>query len=101
MGGKTTEAGGSANQGRSGLHVICYDARKTAEACLQTDLDHWAHREKQKMLKSPGGTRATGQDLALEHRVFRDLEEPEVVMGILLVLALGSSWSCSGQTPWR
>ena len=70
MGGKTTEAGGSANQGKGGLRVIFSSDSVYAEACLQRVSEQRIHRKEQKMLKSPGGTRAMGQDLALGHRVF-------------------------------
>lgn len=67
MGGKTTEAEGSANRGKSGSHEIyCI-----AEACLQMDLDQQIHKGGQTvMLKSLGVIRVMGQDLALGHRRF-------------------------------
>lgn len=41
MGGKTTEAGGSANQGKGGLHVLFCDdvAAENADTCMQADLE--------------------------------------------------------------
>ena len=69
MGGKTTQAGGSVNQGRRGLHVVFCNDSKDAEACLQTGSGQQIHRGEQNMLKSPGGTRVMGQDLALGDRL--------------------------------
>ena len=38
MGGKTTEAGGSATKGRRELHVMfCHDVGENADTCIQTD----------------------------------------------------------------
>lgn len=70
MGGKTTGAGGSANRGKSGSHVIFSNHSEVAEAYLQMDSDQQIHKEEQTMLKSPGAARAMGQDLALGHRGF-------------------------------
>ncbi len=70
VGGKTTEAEGSANQGKDGVHAMFCDDGGNAEACLQADSEQQMRREKQIMLMSLGGTRAMGQDLALGHRVF-------------------------------
>lgn len=86
--------------------VFCDGVAENADMCLQTISAQQMHREEQTMmLKSRGRTRDTGQDLALGHSIFSDLEEEsEVAMGILLVRILcrcRSSWSCSGQTPWR
>lgn len=79
------------------------DDGKYAKACLQTDSEHRMHKKEQTMLKSPGGTKAMGQDLALAHKVFRNLEkEPGVAMGILLVRILcrcSINRSCSRQSP--
>ena len=36
MGGKTTEAGGNANQGKCGNVIYC-DQSENAQVCLQTD----------------------------------------------------------------
>lgn len=85
MGGKTTEAGGNANQGKDDLRVMFFDnVAENADTCMQADLEKQTHREEQRIvLKSLGGTRAMGQDLALGHRLFRDLEEEfEVVNSI-------------------
>lgn len=105
IGGKTTEAGGSANQGKCGSHVIHCDRSGNFDACLQTGSEQQMHREKQKMLKSPGRTRAMGQDLVSGHEVFRGIEEEsELVTDFLLMGKLrrcSSSRSCGGHTPWR
>ena len=68
MGGKTTEAGGSANQGKREHVVFCNDS-KDAEVCSQTDSGQQIHRGEQKTLKNQGGTRGMGQALVLEHRI--------------------------------
>ena len=68
MGGKTTEAGGSANRGEWGQVVFCNDS-KDAEVCSQTDSGQRIHRGEQKTLKNRGGTRATGRALVLGHRI--------------------------------
>lgn len=70
MGGKTTEAGGSANRGKSRSHVRFCNHSEVAEACVQMDSDQQIHKGEQTILKSPGVTRAMGQDLALGHRAF-------------------------------
>ena len=69
MGGKTTEAGGSANQGKRGHVVLCNDS-KDVEVCSQTDLGQQIHRGEQKTLKNRGGTRVMGPALVLDHRIF-------------------------------
>lgn len=86
--------------------VFCDDVAENTDLCLQTISAQQMHREEQMMmLKSRGRTRDTGQDLALGHSLFSDLEEEsEVAIGTLLVRILcrrRSSWSCSGQIPWR
>lgn len=61
--------------------MLCDGVAKNADTCLQADSEQQMHREEQTMmLKSPGGTRAMGQDLALGHRRFRDLEGPSEVV---------------------
>ena len=69
MGGKTTEAEGSANQGKRGHVVSCNDSYD-AEVCSQTDSGQQIHKGEQKRLKNRGGTRAMGQALVLGHRTF-------------------------------
>ena len=69
MGGKNTEAGGSANQGKRGHVVSCNDSLD-AELCSQTDSGQQIHKREQKKLKNQGGTSAMGQVLVLGHRTF-------------------------------
>ena len=69
MGGKTTEAGGSANRGKRGHVVLCNDS-KDADVCSQTDLGQQVHRGEQTTLENQGWTRAMGQALVLGHRIF-------------------------------
>ena len=66
MGGRTTEAGGNANQGKGELYVMVFDDCGNAKEYLQTDSERQMHRKEQTMLKIPGRNRAMGQDLALE-----------------------------------
>ena len=70
MGGETTEAGGSANQGEGGLHMMFLNNSHNAEACLQMGSEQQIHREGQALPRNPGRTKAMGQDLALGDRVF-------------------------------
>ena len=69
MGGKVTEARGSANRGKRGQAVFCNDS-KDAEVCSQTDSGQQILQGEQKTLKSQGETRAMGQALVLGHRIF-------------------------------
>lgn len=75
MGGKTTEAEGSANQGKRGLHVMFYHQGKIAKHVLQMTLAQRMHRQEQTMLKRPEETKDMGLDLALEVRVFQNDDE--------------------------
>ena len=65
MGGRTTETGGSASQGKSALRV---NYVMMVERCLQTGSEQQMHKGEQTMRKTPGGPRVTGQDLALGDR---------------------------------
>ena len=85
MGGRTTEAGGNANQGRGGLYMIIFDDCGNAEIYLQTDSEQQMHRKEQTALKIPGRNRAMVQDLALG----RNLSKKSVVLSITLVRTLG------------
>ena len=100
MGGRTTEAGGNANQGKGGLYMMVFDDCGNAEIYIQTDTERQMRRKEQTALKIPGRNRAMAQDLALG----RNLNSESVVMSITLVRTLGRCSSvrkCSRQSPWR
>ena len=69
MGGKTSEAGGSANRGKRRQAVFGNDS-KDAKVFSQTDSGQQIQKGEQKMLKNQGETRAMGRALVLGHRIF-------------------------------
>lgn len=68
MGGKTSQAGGSANRGKRRQSVFRNDS-KDAKVYSQTDSGQQISKEEQKTLKNQGETRAMGQALVLGHRL--------------------------------
>ena len=100
MGGRTTEAGGNANQGKGGLYMMVFNDCGNTKTYFQTDSERQMHRKEQTALNVPGRNRAMGQDLALG----RNLSTESVVLSFTLVRTLGRCGSvrkCSRQSPWR
>ena len=95
MGGKTTEAGGSANQGGE-LDLGCLISNRFLEAnqCPQTDMAGHKRRREDTTTKSQGVTRAMVRDLASGHSLSGRYQ---VLRMQLVFFMLGSSSRCSSR----